>query len=139
MAFGFPARDTARKFAAQLSADDTANEKGITVPAKQYGILYRLWIDVDVASEGDLEALPASALIQVTIGATAVWATRIHPLVEHQVAAEAKLRWVDLGPWVFDFGEEGIYSGIKGDNIVVNVPAMGTGIKSQIVFQYSGD
>lgn len=134
----FPSRGITKKFVHAASADNTALTSTITVPSTQYGVIYRLWVDVDVATEADLENLVAGASITVTIGAKG-FDVAVHPYIQHREATEAYIRTVDLGPWFFDFGPDGLYSGVKGDNIVVGVVAMGTGIKSRANYLYSGD
>ena len=129
-----------KKWKKELSADATALAGGVTVAAGDYGVVYKLWLDLDVSSEADLEALPDLLLLTITIGTT-VFSLYVHPYVEHTDAhASAYIhRTVDLGPWYFDFGPDGIYSDTAGDNIVIAVEAAGNGVKSRVNYQYSGD
>jgi hypothetical protein len=133
-----PSQRIARKNKRAVSADDTALSSTITVPAGEFGVIYRLWVDLDVVSEADVENLNASVTISVTIGST-VFTLEVHPYIETTDTGSDFHRHVDLGPWFFDFGEDGFYSGVKGDNIVVAVDAAGTGIKTQVNYLYSGD
>lgn len=127
-----------KKLKAQASSDDTINALTITVPSDQYGVLYTLLVDVDVGSEADLENLPANLVIQVNFNAVIIWVWALHPLIAHDDATNF-FRQVDLGPWFWNFGEDGLYKGVKGHNLGVTVSAAGTGIKTTINIQYAGD
>jgi len=129
----------ARLHGQDLSADNTAIAKTITIKSDQWPVLYALQLNIDVLDETDLEVLPAVAQILVTMSANVVWDIKIHPLITHTGASEH--RWVDLGPWswgVNEFGEEGLYGETIGQDIVINVPAMGALVKAQINYRYSG-
>lgn len=134
----FPSTGIAKKFKRALSADDTALSSTITVSASDYGVVYGLWVSLDVASETDLGNLPAVLTISITIGPL-VFDPFVHPLIEHTSATPQNFRTVDLGPWSFDFKADGFYSGVKGQDIVVAVGAAGTGIKTLAHYLYSGD
>lgn len=134
----FPSGGIAKKFKRTRSNDDTALVDTITVGAEDYGVVYRLWLSIDISSEADLELLPALLTPGIVIGSL-VFDPYLHPFVEHRNASEAFIRTVDLGPWFFDFGLDGLYSGVKGDDIVITIPALGSGIKSKIIYLYSGD
>jgi len=133
---GFPSSSVHKKHKVVASADDTALASTITVADNQYGVVYRAWVGVDVSSEADLENLPALAAFTITIGSSA-FTMALHPFIAH--TDTTKFRHVDLGPWFFDFGEDGFYSGVKGDNIVFAVTAMGTAVQSSLNYLYSGD
>jgi hypothetical protein len=130
------------QFATQLQTDESADNTALAsapstaIASDQYAAVYKLWVDLDVGSEADLEALPDSLAVSVTIGST-VWSTRVHPLVEHTDANSVVHRTVDLGPWAFTFPPDGLYSGVKGDDIAVAVGAAGAGIKSRAHYLYS--
>ena len=130
-------RGRAMKWAAANSVADTALSSVVTVPAANYGVVYRLWVSCDVGSEADLENLVATATVAVSIGSLA-WGLEIHPFVEHTDAGPDVHRHVDLGPWSFDYGE-GLYSGVVGQDITIVVDALGTGIVSRVNYLYSGD
>jgi hypothetical protein len=108
----------------------------VTIAATHYGILFKLWVDLDVGSEADLEALPDSLTVSVTIGSL-VFSTEVHPLVEHTDGNSVIHRTVDLGPWAFTFWPDGLYSGTAGDDIVFAVDSAGTGVKSKVNYLYS--
>ncbi len=138
MSSAFPSKGIKRKFNRFLSADDTILASTITVPDDQFGIMWKLWVSLDVASEADLHNLPAILAVSVVIG-TVSWLVELHPYIARGAAELAKIEHIDLGPWDFDFGIEGLYSGVKGHNIVVAVAAAGTGIKVRVDYIYSGD
>jgi hypothetical protein len=123
-----PSARIAKKHKRVQGIDNTQISDTITVAADRYGVLYKLWVDVDVASEADLEALNQRVQVVVTIGAQdfKVW---IHPYVETTDTTPDFHRHVDLGPWFFDFGEDGFYSGVKGDDIVVLIGVAATVVK----------
>lgn len=134
----YPSTRLGRKLGIKLSGDNAELNLLVTVPDNKYAVVWKLWVSLDVASETDLENLPATANIKVSIGAS-VWHVSVHPLVEHTSGTPQNFRWVDLGPWAFDFGEDGFYSGVNGNNITVTVDAMGTGVKSRARIIYHGD
>lgn len=130
------AHGVAKKFVKETSADNTELTSAIVVPANEYGVLWRLWVDLDVASEADLKALPAVLLITVAVGSV-VFMQNVHPYIAH-TDTEHTFHG-DLGPWLFDFGPDGFYTGIRGDSILVTVAAAGVGIKTRANYFYSGD
>lgn len=134
------AHGVAKKFVKATSADDTELTSAIVVPDNEYGVVWKVWVDLDVASEADLEALPGVLLITVAVGAV-VFMQNVHPYVSHVDAqvVVGEHRTVDLGPWFFDFGPDGFYTGIRGDSILLTVAAAGTGIKTRVNYFYSGD
>ena len=134
----FPSGAIAKKFKRVQSADGGTISSTITVPAQNYGVVYRLWLDLDVTSETDLEILPAKLLLTITIGSVD-FKIDVHPKIEHTSALPQEYRTIDLGPWPFDFGSDGLYSGVKGDDIVIAVLAAGSGVKTQVNYIYSGD
>lgn len=140
MSSTFPSKGIAKKFKFAIGADDTPLSSPITVPATKFGAIYRLWVSLDAGDDTDLTNLVATATISVTIGST-VFAHEIHPYISHVDAQVVVVehRTVDLGPWSFDFGEDGLYSGVPGDDIVVGVDALGTGIKALVNYLYTGD
>ena len=119
MTMAHPSWRIPKKFKYAISADDTILSSTITVPATRYGVIYRAWLSLDVASEADLEALPAVMHWFIYVGSV-LTRLYVHPYVEHTDghASAYVHREVDLGPWFQDFGEDGFYSGIRGDNIV---------------------
>lgn len=132
----FPSRDIAHKFATALSNDNGAISSTQTVPAANYGVIYKLWVDLDVTDETDLENLVDPLTVSVTIGST-VWSRFLHPYIARTADNTTNIEHIDLGPWPFDFGLAGLYSGVKGDNIIVAVVAAGTGIKTKADYIYS--
>ncbi len=134
----FPSKGIQKKVGLELSADATALASQVLVGDNDYGVLYKLWVGTDVASETDLENLPGIWAITVTIGST-IWYSNVHPFISHVDAQTVVVehRTVDLGPWDFDFGQDGLYSGVKGDNIQIAVTAGGTGIKTRVSYIYS--
>ncbi len=134
----FPSREIARKLHGALSGDNAVLSSVITVPATEYGVVWKVWFSVDVASEADLENLVATMAVGVTIGSTS-WSVNVHPYIAHQEGAGTEFRHVDLGPWSFDFGIDGFYSGVKGEDITFTALAAGTGIKTSVEALYSGD
>lgn len=133
----FPSREIARKHTFAISLDNTALSSPKTVAATKYGVIYSLWVSVDVAAEGDLDNLVATMTISVTIGST-VWSHEVHPFIADGHATQMRTQ-LDLGPWSFDFGRDGFYSGVRGEDLAVAVAAAGTGIKSMASYLYSGD
>lgn len=136
MSSTFPTQRIRQKHKEVISGDNAILSNTIAVSANNYGIVYRIWLDLDVQSETDLENLGTSLELIVAVGATS-WSALHHPLITHTAVVEH--RWVDLGPWFYEFGVEGLYSGIKGDDIVLTVEAAGTGIKTAIHIMYSDD
>lgn len=137
MSGAYPSKGIAKKVKGNLvSSDNTALSSTITVDDNNFGILYRLTLSVDVASEADFDNLVANIDCQITIGST-LWHFQLHPRIPEATAGNAF--WMDLGPWHLDWGEEGLYSGVKGDDIVFSIGAAGTGIKTQLDYMYSGD
>lgn len=132
----FPGRRLQVKHGTDVSTDNVPLVGGFAVAATQYGIIYKLWVDLDVASEADLEALPDSLTVSVTIGSL-VFSVEVHPYIEHTDADSVKHRTVDLGPWAFNFWPDGLYSGTPGDDIVIAVDAAGAGVKSKANYLYS--
>lgn len=136
----FPSKGIAKKHNTEVSADNAVIQKIHTALEGEYGIMYRLWVSIDVASETDLENLSGMEELRVTIGSGAnvkTWYAQVHPLIAH--TDTTKFRYVDLGPWFFDFGDEGFYNGIEDSSVTILIPAFGTGIKSRISYLYSGD
>lgn len=128
-----------RKLKTAQSDDDAIMSPTITVPADRYGVVYGLTLSLNVASTTDLDNLVAGLLLQVTMGSTQ-WTAHLHPYVVSAITTVSDQ--LDLGPWTFGeniWGRNGFYSGVLGDNIVVNVGAAGTGIKTTVVFNYAGD
>lgn len=125
-----------KKFLRFQSADNTQIAKTTIVAAEKYGVLYKLWVSVDVASEADLDNLNNKVIISVDIGAVD-WKVDVHPLTTDTGATE--IRHMDLGPWPFDFGIDGLYSGVKSDDIVITITAAGTNIKTTMNFIYAND
>lgn len=134
----FPSKRLARKFVRIIGSDDSATTTTIMVPSKKFGIIYKLDVSVDVQNESDLENLKAISTISCVIGAT-VWSVHVHPLIEHTSGTPQNFRTVDLGPWKFEWGDAGFYSGVAGEDVVVTVGAMGTNIKSRFCLAYHGD
>lgn len=136
----FPSTGIAKKVKQAVSTADTALNSTIAVRATEYGVVYRMWVDLDVASETDLENLPASLTILISIGSTD-FQIEVHPYIEHTDANTTPdiHRHVDLGPWFFDFGPDGFYSGVLGEDITFSVDAAGTGVVSSVTAFYSGD
>ncbi len=136
----FPSQRIAKKHKLEQSGDGTLLTGGVTVPAKNYGVVYMLWVDLDVLSETDLENLPKVMSITITIGSM-TWQQAVHPFIAHVDAQTVVVehRTVDLGPWFFPFGDDGLYSGVLGDDIVITVGSAGTGVKSRVNYLYSGD
>lgn len=134
MSSTFPSKGIQKEFQSVDGADGSAISSTQTVPADHYGIIYKLWVAIDVASEADMDAVVARIPITVTMGSS-VWRTSVHPEITDGSATE--IRWMDLGPWEFDFGLDGFYSGVKGDNVVVTVGAAGTGIGIELNYIYS--
>ena len=137
----YPGLHIQKKWAIATSADNTALASTVTVTAKKFGVLYRLWVSADTGTgtdETDIENLVSLCSVSASIGSTAFSAT-LHPFIEHDTAdtESPTHRSIDLGPWPFDFGEEGMYSGVLADNIVIGVGKMGTGIKTSVSYQYS--
>lgn len=135
----FPSKGIRKKHKRIRSADATGINDTITVAADHYGVVYRVWLDLDVSSEADLENLPADLVIQFVIG-TLIFDIDVHPFIEHTDAAAGAQplhRHVNLGPWFFDLGPDGLYSGVLGDDIVLTVGSAGTGIKTKVHYLYS--
>jgi hypothetical protein len=134
-----PTKGIAKKTKVVQSADDTAitTAAKITVPANQYAAIYFLHVSCDVLDEADIENLNAVVVVSVLIGGTAVFTTDIHPFSAETTATKGDI--YDLGPWHFDFGHDGLYSGVKGEDLTFSIGQFGTGIKSRISFKYTGD
>ncbi len=132
----YPSHGIQRKFKTVLSADNTAitTAATITVPSGAFGILWKLWLGLDVTDTTDIQALVDPLALQVTIGSV-VWAPYIHPYIAHATNQDH----IDLGPWEFDFGVDGLYSGVSGNDITFVVGAAGSGIKAKIDYIYAGD
>lgn len=124
-------RDNFKEWNTSLSGDDTALSATISVAANRFGVIYDMYVFLDVASETDLENLPAILLASVTIG-DKVFPIILHPLVEHTSGTPTNFRNVRIGPWRFEFGPDGFYSGVPGDDIVIAFGAAGTGIKFRV-------
>lgn len=141
MSSGFPSAGIRKKSVSSLGSDDTLMTLSIPVPATQYGILYQLYVDCNVGSETDVENLNALVALRLTMGGTIIWGVDLHPFVAHVDAQTVVVehRTVDLGPWLYDFGLDGLYNGVRGDDLVLTVGKFGTGIKSRISIIYSGD
>lgn len=142
MSSTFPSKGIAKKFATKSSAADGALSDTKTVAATNYGVVYKLWVSIDTPTEADLDLLKATASISITMGSTA-WVVEIHPFIADGDATQART-WLDLGPWLFDFGDDGLYSGVLGDDIVVAVDAVstadgGAGTIIKADYLYSGD
>jgi len=117
------------------SADNTeiTTAATVTVSASDYGVLWKLWVDLDVGSEADIENLVDIIPISVTIGST-VWSTAVHPYTQDTTNVWTQ---IDVGPWFFDFSPEGLASNVRGDDIVIAVGAAGTGVKTKVCYIYS--
>lgn len=139
MSQNYPSKGIRRKFKTVESLDGTAitTAATITVPSGDFGILYKLWINLDAASDADILNLQSLMLGTVTIGAVA-WPFILHPYIA-RAAADSSVDQLDLGPWEFDFGVDGLYSGVSGDNITFVIGSAGAGIKTTLSFIYSGD
>lgn len=135
-----PATRIAKKITGLSSSDNTAIAHTTTVADDQYGVVYGIWFKLDTASATDLTNGVADLVFQIIIGSLS-WFTRVHPYISHvdSQTVVVEHRTVDLGPWNFDFGADGLYSGVKGDDIVVNIDAAGTGIVAAYHMLYSGD
>jgi hypothetical protein len=134
----FPSAGIAKKLHSGTSGDNAILASIVTVPATEYGIVWKAWFDLDVGDETDLENLVAILNLGVTIGSSS-WNVNVHPYIEHTDAGPDVHRHVDLGPWFFDFGNDGFYSGVLGDDIAFAAAAAGTGIKVSVKALYSGD
>lgn len=138
MSLVFPSQGITRKFKSTVSTADTALTSTITVPSNHYGIIWKLWVDLAVASEAMLEVLPVIMTPTVTIGSV-VWARSIHPYIARTGDDVNDTDHKDLGPWEFDFGIDGLYSGVLGENIVVTLGAAGANVATRVNYIYAGD
>jgi len=134
----FPSPERAVKHKQTLSGANELLESTITVPADQYGVVYKLWVDIDVGSEVDLGNCTPLLAISVAVGST-TFTQNIPCYIEHTDGGSDVHRYINLGPWFFDFGDDGFYSGVLGEDISVQVTAAGTGIKAKVNYLYSGD
>ncbi len=134
----YPSHGIRRKFKTAVSSADTALSSTITVPAGAFGIVWKLGLSLNTSTEAMLEALPGLLLVKITIG-DLVWTKRLHPFIEHRNGSEAYVRTVDLGPWDWDFGIDGLYSAVPGDDIVVQADAAGGTNTTIVSYIYSGD
>ncbi len=134
-----PAGRIAKKLTKTLSAAATTNTTTITVPAGQVGVLYQLLVSVGVSTEANLEALLGTIDVSIKFGSTVEWQFELHPFIEHTDTTPDFHRSVDLGPWHFDFGEDGLYTGVQGDDLIVTVGSAGTGLKTLANIKYAGD
>lgn len=133
-----PSERIAKKLKSESSSIATILATTITVPDDQIGVVYSLHASIDVGGEADLENLAAIETLQIQIGGTNVWLVDVHPLIAHDDGTNF-FRHVDLGPWSWYWPPDGLYSGVKGENIIITFPSFGTGIVSRMNFQYSGD
>jgi hypothetical protein len=134
----FPSRRITRKTKTAVSTDNALLTSTIAVVSNEYGILWKVVISLDVGSETDLENLAPKLDIFIKFNTTTFWFQNVHPYLAHDDETHY-FRHVDLGPWIIDFGEEGLYSGVKGQDIGITVSAAGTGIKTNVSYIYSGD
>ncbi len=132
----FPSQRIAKKFKTKQSGDNNTLNDTVTVGTSDYGVIYKLWVDVDVINEADLKNASSKLDVMVTIGSL-IWKVAIHLYILHTVTQNTF--YSDLGPWAFDFGDDGLYSGVLGDDIVIDVAAAGSGIKARVNYTYSGD
>lgn len=140
MTLPYPSTRFAKAVATATSGEDAVLTAVITVPDNRYGILYRMWVSIDVASEADLEVLlPVRPLVQVGFGASALWKFRETLAVEHTEPGigATVYRTIRLGPFFYDFGPDGLYSRTMGENLTIAFEELGAGIKSKVSYQYA--
>lgn len=133
-----PSERIARKLTTQISTADLANTITITVPDDQYGVLYRMMVSLAVSSQADLEALNPRIVVLIQFGGVTKWQFEVQPFIAHDDATTF-FRHVNLGPWMYDFGSDGLYNGVMGEDLLVQVAAAGTGLQTRLNLQYSGD
>lgn len=132
MSRNYPSPGIQRKFGTKESEDDTILADSITVAAGHFAILWKASLSLDVTSDGDLASLPARLRMTITIGSVS-HTLDYHPFIAHATNQD----YMDLGPWREDFGIDGLYSGVAGDNLIFAVGAGGSGIKTRVNYIYS--
>ena len=106
----------------------------IPVGADEFGVVYRLWVTLDVHHHMHIQSLPALMVIKIAIGTLESFDFNVHPYVE---SPDHLTKVIDLGPWQFDFMPDGLYSGVKGEGITVTVSPAGVDNKTTVLFLYS--
>lgn len=135
MSRNFPSKEATRKLKTTSGSAGEITTSPITVLANEYGVVWKLWVDTDAANEADLKNLAGRYQAKITIGST-IWAVWLHGYLQHTLNVEA---YLNPGPHSFDFGVDGLYSGVLGDNITVTVGDAGDGIITTVNYIYSGD
>lgn len=133
----FPSKGSAKITRNAVSGLDSIEIITLTPPSGGYVALHKIFVALGMEDETDLENLSAFENITITAVGAWTWIIALHPYLEHTSSGGTVFREVNLGPWFFDFGElEGIY-GDKDQNMVITVPAFGTGITTSIGYTYS--
>lgn len=133
----FPSGGIAKKSASIAGAADTVRIATVSVAATRRAVLYKLSVGIDVATEANLKTLNGSVIIKAAFALTTAWLVYVHPYIIHTVTQNTFHS--DLGPWEWDFGPDGLYSGVLGENLVVTVNDFGANVASIQNLIYSGD